>query len=82
VGSRFNISNIRAGGFVLVQNLLNTRNCIQVFPSTGRCDGGTPDQSRDRQGNTVGEGTFSTYFDRPQFYTSGRQISAGLRFDF
>ncbi|HET7038356.1 MAG TPA: TonB-dependent receptor [Gemmatimonadales bacterium] len=82
VGKNFNISNIRAGAFVRVANLLNTRNCIQVFPSTGRCDGGTPDQSRDRQGNTVGEGTFSTYFDRPQFYTSGREINAGLRFDF
>jgi len=82
VGKNFTLSNIRAGAFVRVSNLLNTRNCIQVFPSTGRCDGGTPDQSRDRQGNTVGEGTFSTYFNRPQFFTAGREINAGLRFDF
>ncbi|MEX0691863.1 MAG: hypothetical protein WD934_04580, partial [Gemmatimonadales bacterium] len=75
-------ANVRAGAFVRINNLTDRRDCVQVFPSTGRCDGGSPDQSRSRQGNAVGEGTNSTFFDRPQFFTSGRSINAGLRLDF
>jgi outer membrane receptor protein involved in Fe transport len=82
LGKNFTLANIRAGAFVRINNLTDRRDCVQVFPSTGRCDGGSPDQSRDRQGNTVGEGTASTYFDRPQFFTSGRSFNAGLRLDF
>jgi len=47
------LTDSRAGAFVRVSNLFDNRNHIQVFPSTGRCHGGTPDQSRNRQGNSV-----------------------------
>ena len=68
--------------FVQVNNLFDTMNCIQPLPTTGRCDSGARDQSRRRQGNTTGEATSSTFFDRPQLFGQRREISIGVRVDF
>jgi outer membrane receptor protein involved in Fe transport len=76
------VGNLRYGAFVRIANLLDTKNCIQVFPTTGRCDAGTVDQSRSRQGNAVGEGEVSTFFDRPQYFGERRSVNAGLRLSF
>lgn len=69
------------GGFLRVANLFDTRNCIQVYATTGRCDAGTVDQSTRRQGNTFG-GETSSYFDRPWYYASQRSVNAGIRVSF
>ncbi len=76
------MSNLRYGAFVRVVNLLDTKNCNQVFTTTGRCDAGAIDQSRSRQGNPVGENDVSTFFDRPQFFGTRRTINAGIRVNF
>ena len=78
----FQVSNLRYGVFVRVDNLLDTRNCVQVFTTTGRCDVGTVDQSRSRQGNAVGQATVSTFFDRPQFTGDRRSVNVGARLNF
>jgi outer membrane receptor for ferrienterochelin and colicin len=81
VGKQWRIGNLLYGGFVRVSNLFDTKNCVQVFPTTGRCDAGTVDQSTRRQGNTYG-GESSSYFDRPWYYASQRSVNAGIRVSF
>lgn len=81
-GKEFRVANLRYGAFVRVVNLTDRKNCIQVFVTTGRCDAGTIDQSRARQGNTVGENVSSTFFDRPSYFGTRRSIFAGLRVNF
>jgi outer membrane receptor protein involved in Fe transport len=76
------VGNLRYGAFVRVANLFDRQNCIQVFATTGQCDAGTIDQSRARQGNSVGENTVSTFFNRPQYYGDRRSVNAGLRVSF
>ncbi len=68
--------------FVQVNNLFDTKNCLQPLPTTGRCEDGARDQSRRRQGNTVGENTTSTFFDRPHLLGRRREINLGIRVDF
>ena len=81
-GKDIRIANTRYGAYVRVTNLLDRKNCIQVFPTTGRCDAGTVDQRRSRQGNTVNENTASTFFDRPTFFGARRRIFTGIRANF
>ncbi|MDH5196558.1 MAG: TonB-dependent receptor [Gemmatimonadota bacterium] len=81
-GKDFNLTNMRWGLFMRVSNLLNARNCQQVYASTGDCDGGTVDQSRRRNGNTVGEGASTTFFDRAHYFSAGRSINFGARLSF
>ena len=78
----FSLGNVVYSAFVQVDNLLDRKNCIQPLPSTGRCDSGARDQSRRRQGNTTGENTTSTFFDRPHLFGQRRQINFGVRVDF
>ncbi len=79
----FQIGNLLYGAFVRVDNLLDTKNCIQVFESTGRCDAGTIDQNQARQGNAVSTlQVNSTFFDRPQFFDQRRRIAVGARLSF
>jgi hypothetical protein len=80
-GKDFNLRNLRWGVFARVTNLFDFLNCQQVYPSTGRCDGGTVDQSARRTGNTA-NGFTSTFLDRPQFYAARRQINMGARVSF
>ena len=76
------LATARYGVFVRVVNLTNEKNCIQPFPTTGRCDAGTVDQRRSRQGNTVTEAVASTFFDRPTFFDVRRQIYTGVSLSF
>jgi outer membrane receptor protein involved in Fe transport len=78
----FRFANVRYGAVLRVVNLFDQKNCIQVFATTGRCDAGTIDQRRARQGNPVGEDVASTYFDRPEFFGPRRTIYTGLRVTF
>ncbi|HKG93177.1 MAG TPA: TonB-dependent receptor [Gemmatimonadaceae bacterium] len=81
-GKDFELANVGYGVFVRVNNLTDRKNCIQVFTSTGRCDAGTVDQSRNRTGNSVGNNTTSTFFDRPEYYSERRSIFTGVRVNF
>ena len=81
-GKSFNVANVEYGVFTRVSNLFDTKNCVQVYPTTGRCDAGVIDQRRSRQGNSVGPLTSSTFYDRPEFYGARRQINAGIRASF
>jgi outer membrane receptor protein involved in Fe transport len=81
-GKDFNLSNLHWGVFAQITNLLNTKNCNQVYATTGNCDGGSVDQSTRRNGNTVGTGASSTFFDRAAYYAAGRQMNFGARMSF
>jgi outer membrane receptor protein involved in Fe transport len=78
------LSNLRFGFFMNVFNLFNTENCQQVFPSTGRCDGGAITQSRLTQisGNANAENTISQAWDRPDYVARPRSINFGARVSF
>lgn len=80
----FQLANVRYGLFLRVVNLTDRKNCIQVFTSTGDCDGGSPDQSRAREGNTFSSNTnvTSTFLDRPQYFGPRRSFNVGLRVAF
>jgi outer membrane receptor protein involved in Fe transport len=82
VGKDFQFANVRYGAFLQVSNLLDAKNCRQVFPSTGRCDAGAIDQDRRQNGNTINDGASSTSFDRPTFYSARRSINFGARMNF
>jgi hypothetical protein len=81
-GKDFQLSNVQYGLFVRVNNLFDQKNCLQVFVTTGRCDAGTIDQDRARNGNAVGSDSPSTYFDRAGYYAERRTAFAGLRVRF
>ena len=81
-GKDFRIGNVRYGLFTRVSNLFDAKNCVQVYPTTGRCDAGVIDQNRSRQGNSVGPTTSSTFYDRPEYYGARRAINAGIRANF
>ena len=78
----FTLTNLRLGAFLRVNNLLDQLNCQQVFATTGRCDAGTVDQSRNRQGNAAGPGTTTTYFNRAAYYGARRSFNFGVRMSF
>jgi outer membrane receptor protein involved in Fe transport len=75
------LSNIRLGLFMNVFNLFNAENCLQVFPSTGRCDGGAITQAREF-GIAAAENTISQAWDRPDYVARPRSINVGARLSF
>jgi hypothetical protein len=64
-----------------VFNLFNAENCLQVFPSTGRCDGGAITQRR-AFGTAAAENSLSTAWDRPDYVSNPRSFSFGARMSF
>lgn len=76
----FRIGNLRYSGFVRVSNLFDRKNCAQVFPNTGTCDGGLRDFANRRIGNS-GDNT-STAFDQPEYIGQRRSIATGLSVSF
>ena len=80
------VGNVRVGTFVNVTNLLNRRNCITVYGTTGQCESGGFALGRlekRRIGAGLGTtGTFSQAFDRPDYLYPPRAISGGLRLTF
>lgn len=77
-------SNLTYGVFLNITNLLDAENCLQVFPSTGRCDTGAITQSRLTQisGAAGAENTISQTWDRPFMLASPRSINFGVRVSF
>jgi hypothetical protein len=80
----FWISNVQYGLFVRWVNVFDTKNCQQVFTSTGDCVGGSPDQSRAREGNTISANTniSSTFLDRPHYFGPRMSVNFGVRASF
>ncbi|MBA4070656.1 MAG: hypothetical protein C0497_02310, partial [Gemmatimonas sp.] len=76
------VSNVRYGAFMRISNLLDRKNCSQVFATTGNCNGGSSPQARLRAGNFTGEGETSTFFDRPQYLSGRRSINGGISISF
>jgi hypothetical protein len=76
------VANVRYGAFLRVANLLDRKNCAQVFATTGNCNGGASPQARLQSGNFTGEGETSTFFDRPQYLFDRRSINGGLSISF
>lgn len=81
VAKQWRMGNLLYGGFLRVANVFDTKNCVQVFASTGRCDAGTINQADRRQGNTTTTES-SSFYDRPWYYASQRSINAGIRVSF
>lgn len=81
-GKDIKVQNVRYGIFARVVNLFDQKNCVQVFATTGRCDSGTIDQDRARNGNSVGSDSPSTFFNRPGYYGERRSAYAGIRVQF
>lgn len=78
-GKDFSLANVRYGVFLRVANLFDQKNCIQVFATTARCDAGTIDQDRARNGNSVGDNASSTFFNRAGYYGERRSAFTGIR---
>lgn len=69
--------------YLQVNNLFDTKNCLQVFPTTGSCEVGTVDQTRRREGNTLtADGITSTYVNHPEYFGQRRSILGGIRVSF
>jgi hypothetical protein len=78
----FRHSNMGYGVFVRTTNLLNRTNCVQVFSTTGRCDGGAFTQARLQIGNNNPTGTSTMFYDRPDYKAAPRSINAGFTVGF
>ncbi len=81
VDKGFRVGSVRYSGFLRISNLLDRRNCVQVFSNTGTCDAGLRDFGNRRIGNT-GDATTSTSFDQPEFIGARRSISTGITVNF
>jgi len=64
---------IRAGVMARIYNLLNNRDVLEVYTETGSPTQPNPGFSRTN---------YSTNWDHPWFWTRGRQIDFGFRFEF
>jgi hypothetical protein len=76
----FAIGNVLYGAVVRVNNLLDRKNCNQVFSNTGTCDAGLRDFLNRRVGNSTEQ--TSTDGDQPEFIGARRTINAGLTISF
>jgi outer membrane receptor protein involved in Fe transport len=76
----FDVRNLRYGLFVRVDNLLDRKNCVQVFVNTGNCESGLRDPINRRVGNF--EDATSTSQDQPEYIGARRSIFTGLSLRF
>ncbi|MEP6781502.1 MAG: TonB-dependent receptor [Gemmatimonadaceae bacterium] len=81
INKSFRLANVSYLGFLNVTNLLDRKNCLQVFPNNGTCDSGLRDFNNRRVGNS-GDGTTSTSFDQPEYIGARRSISTGITVTF
>lgn len=81
VDKGFRIGAVRYSGFLRVSNLLDRKNCQQVFANTGTCDAGLRDFNNRRVGNT-GDASTSTAFDQPEYIGARRSLSTGITVNF
>ncbi len=77
----FRVANVAYAAFLRVDNLLDRKNCNQVFVNTGTCDAGLRDFNNRSVGNT-GDASTSTALDQPEFIGARRSLAAGIRVSF
>lgn len=77
----FRVSTVRYSAFLQVSNLLDRKNCQQVYVNTGTCDAGLRDFNNRRIGNT-GDVTTSTGYDQPEYIGARRSFSTGITINF
>jgi hypothetical protein len=76
------VANLQYGAFFRVSNLLDRKNCAQVYATTGNCFGGASPQARLQAGNFTGTGEGTTFFDRPHYLYDRRSINGGVSVNF
>ncbi len=81
IDKRFSLRNVSYSAFFRVSNLLDRKNCIQVFQNTGNCDSGLRDFQNRRVGNT-GDVTTSTGYDQPEYIGARRSLFTGITVNF
>lgn len=81
VDKNFRVANVAYSAFLRADNLLDRKNCVQVFVNTGTCDAGLRDFNNRSVGNT-GDANTSTAFDQPEFIGARRSLAAGIRVSF
>ena len=89
---RLKVGNVSYGLYLTVTNLLDRRNCLKVYDSTGQCDSGSlntyrsligPYQNGGVDENAIGRlNVNTTQFDRPDLFGDRRSIMTGLRMSF
>jgi len=89
---RFKTGNLSYGLYLSVYNLLDRKNCVQVYPTTGQCDAGSLNTYRSIVGpyqnvgvdvNAIGQtGVTTTQFDHPELFSDRRSVMTGLRVSF
>jgi len=75
------INNLNYSLFLQVNNLLDRRNCQQVFVNNGTCESGLRDFTNRSVGNT-GDASTSTAFDQPEYLGARRTLQAGISLTF
>ncbi|MEO7522091.1 MAG: TonB-dependent receptor, partial [Gemmatimonas sp.] len=81
VDKQFSIQNVSYSAFFRVSNLLDRKNCNQVFANTGKCDAGLRDFANRRIGN-AGDAASSTSFDQPEYIGARRSLFTGITVNF
>ncbi len=76
---QFDVFGTKVTGFMLVYNLLDRKNELNVYGSTGRAD---QDLNTKFAGDIRGLNTLEDFINNPGFYSEPRQIRLGLRFGF
>ena len=89
---RLTMGNVKYGLYLTVTNLLDRRNCLKVYDTTGQCDAGSLNTYRTLVGpytngsvdeNAIGRlNVNTTQFDRPDLFGDRRSIMTGLRMSF
>jgi hypothetical protein len=81
IDKQFTLQNVNYSAFFRVSNLLDRKNCNQVFPNTGTCKSGLRDFGNRSIGNT-GDVTSSTGFDQPEYIAQRRSLFTGITVSF
>lgn len=75
----FSIAGLNCNLFLLVYNLLDTRNEVGVYSSTGRAN---TDLNTKYAGDINGLNTIEEYIKNPGMYSAPRQVRLGVRIGF
>jgi len=75
----FNVGELQLNAYLLVYNLLDTKNEYNVYASTGRA---TYDLNVKYAGDVIGLNTIDQYVNNPALYSAPRQIRFGVGVGF
>jgi hypothetical protein len=81
IDKQFAIQNVSYSAFFRVSNLLDRKNCNQVFVNTGTCESGLRDFQNRRIGNS-GDVSTSSGYDQPEYIGARRRLFTGITVNF